>query len=64
MKKLTQRTLSLAIASALCLSAGSALAVDVGVGAKAGTLGAGLDLTLGVTEKINLRGGFNQFSFD
>ncbi len=64
MKKLTQRTLSLAIASAFCLGAGNALAVDIGIGAKAGTLGAGLDLTVGVTEKINLRGGFNQFSFD
>ncbi len=64
MKKLTQRALPLAIASGLCLSTSNALALDIGIGAKAGTLGAGLDLTVGVTEKVNLRGGFNQFSFD
>ncbi len=64
MKTLSQRILMLSIATGLSLSAGNAMAVDIGLGAKAGTLGAGLDLSVGVTPKLNLRGGFNRFDFN
>ncbi len=64
MKTLSQRILMLSIATGLSLSAGNAMAVDIGLGAKAGTLGAGLDLSVGVTPKLALRGGFSQFDFN
>ena len=38
-------------------------AVPVGVAFKASTLGAGMDIAVGVHEKLNLRGGFNFLSF-
>lgn len=35
----------------------------VGIGFKASTLGAGMDIAVGLTERVNLRGGFNFLSF-
>ena len=64
MNALIKRALPLAIASGFALSAGSAMAIDIGLGAKAGTQGYGLDLSAGVTPKLNVRGGFTQFSFN
>ena len=40
------------------------MAADLSIGAKAGTLGYGFDASIPVSEKISLRGGFTQFSFD
>ncbi len=64
MNALIKRALPLALASGLVLSAGNAMALDIGLGAKAGTQGYGLDLSAGVTPKFNVRGGFTQFSFN
>jgi hypothetical protein len=64
MNKLKQRSLTLTLATILAGSAGSAMALDVSMGAKAGTLGYGMDMSIPVSDKIRLRGGFNQFSFN
>lgn len=46
------------------LITGSAYAQGLGVTAKFGTLGAGVELTKGFTPKINGRLGYNTFTFD
>lgn len=53
--------LGAAVAGAMLMSA--AVQADVGVGVKGGTLGTGLELTAGLTESINARVGFNQFTY-
>ena len=37
---------------------------DVGIGAKAGTLGAGVEVIFGLQDDLNLRGGINYIKFD
>ncbi len=54
----------LIIAIALCVVVNSANAVDFAIGANAGTPGLGLNATLGITEKVNVRGVFNYFQYD
>ncbi|MAF82593.1 MAG: hypothetical protein QGG54_01830 [Gammaproteobacteria bacterium] len=56
----------LIIALGLCAAAGSANAVDFALGAQGGTPGLGLNATLGISKKVNVRGVFNlfQYSFD
>jgi len=46
------------LSTTLCSAAG------IGVGAKAGTLGLGIEITKGITSAINGRIGFNSYSFD
>jgi hypothetical protein len=53
----------LAIAIALLGSAGRAQAEGIALGLKAGTLGAGLDLTVGLAPGFNVRAGVQGFSF-
>jgi len=64
MIKSARRPLTLALSSLLLTATSSAMAFDLSVGAKAGTLGYGLDASIPVSEKISLRGGFSQFSFN
>jgi hypothetical protein len=45
----------IALGFGLIFCAGSAQAIDVGVGAKAGINGVGLDLSFGLTKNVNLR---------
>ncbi|HID02348.1 MAG TPA: hypothetical protein EYP18_03925 [Desulfobacterales bacterium] len=56
------------VGSALILLFGSQSAMaesgDVGIGAKAGTLGAGVEIMLGISDDLALRGGFNYIKFD
>lgn len=54
----------LIIAIALYAIAAHVHAVDFAVGANGGTPGIGLNATLGVAEKLNLRGVFNFFEYD
>ncbi len=49
---------------ALCATTNSANAVDFAIGANAGTPGLGLNATLGITEKVHVRGIFNYFQYD
>ncbi|MBD3618316.1 MAG: hypothetical protein HUJ28_02430 [Chromatiales bacterium] len=56
--------LSVASALALLAGAGQAFASDVALGIKGGTQGAGVELTKGLTEKLNLRLDLNGYSFD
>ncbi len=44
------------------LAAGSANADGFGLGVKAGTLGVGIEGTFGLTERLNLRAGVNNYS--
>jgi len=46
----------------LVLAAGAS--ADVGLGVKAGTLGPGVDLTVGLSEALNIRVGWNKFQYD
>ena len=48
---------------ALCAAAGNAHAVDFALGAQAGTPGLGLNATLGISKKVNVRGVFNLFEY-
>lgn len=52
------------IASAIGLSSISAQALDVGVGVKAGTAGAGVDLSVAITKTINVRVFSTSFDVD
>jgi hypothetical protein len=52
----------LAVALALLASAGRSQAQGIALGVKAGTLGAGLDLTVGIAPVLNLRVGAQGFS--
>jgi hypothetical protein len=52
----------LAVAFALMGSAGPSQAQGIALGLKAGTLGAGLDLTVGLAPSLNLRAGVQGFS--
>lgn len=56
--------LSATSALALFALAGPAFSSDVAIGIKGGTQGAGLELTKGLTEKLNLRLDMNGYSFD
>lgn len=49
---------------ALVLFSGTANALDVGVGLKAGTLGAGIDLSVALTKTINLRAAITGVDID
>lgn len=49
--------------SSLALSMPAAHA-ETGMGIRAGTMGFGLDFDVGLTEKLNLRLGYNHFSYD
>lgn len=58
------------LASALCtglaatsLSAHAYEGMGLGVGAKVGTLGYGLELSKGITDYVNVRAGFNTYSY-
>jgi hypothetical protein len=53
----------LALAFALLGSAGRSRAEGIALGLKAGTLGAGLDLTVGLAPALNLRVGAQGFSY-
>lgn len=55
---------AMVVAGCLLQSAGSAMAFDVGVGAKGGTQGLGGELTFKLAESANLRAHFNTFSYD
>jgi hypothetical protein len=46
------------------LSYGAMASADVGVSLKAGTLGAGLDFNVGLTETLNLRLGYSMYDHD
>lgn len=46
------------------LSVGAVANADVGVSMRAGTLGAGIDFNIGVTEKLNVRLGYSAFEHD
>ena len=49
----------------LCVACtASAHAVEVGMGLRAGTLGGGIDLDIGLSDKFNLRFGYNYLSYD
>lgn len=54
----------IAIACGFLLLASNANAVDFGVGAKVGVNGVGVDLTLGLTEKLNLRFGVSAIDIE
>ncbi len=54
----------LIITVVLCAAAGSANAAEFAVGANAGTPGVGLNATLGITEKVNIRGVFNYLKYE
>ena len=43
---------------------GAANAVDVGVGLKVGTVGAGIELSVALSKRINLRAAFTEFDID
>jgi len=58
----TKAVTLLALACALLGSAGRSQAQGFAVGLKAGTLGAGLDLTVGLAPSVNLRVGAQGFS--
>jgi len=50
---------------ATCLLGFGAIAnADVGVSLRAGTLGAGADLNVGLSEKLNLRLGYSMYDYD
>jgi hypothetical protein len=46
------------------LACAAAASADVGVSLRAGTLGAGAELNVGLTEKLNLRLGYSFFDYD
>lgn len=52
------------VAGVMLMGVSAVAHADVGVGIKGGTLGAGLEVTVGVTESINARLGFNQFTYN
>ncbi len=54
----------LPVSVAAIFAVGSANAFDLSVGAKAGTLGYGADISVPVSEKISVRAGFTRFSFN
>ena len=54
----------IAISAGFLLLSSSANAVDFGVGAKAGINGVGIDLTLGLTQNLNLRVGASAIDID
>lgn len=58
------KTLPLSVSVAVALVSGGAHAFDVSMGAKAGTLGYGADVSVPVTDSISVRGGFSKFSFN
>jgi len=60
MKQLT----GIILAITLLLSNANANAVDIGVGLKAGTLGAGVDLSVALTKTINARIGLTSIDID
>lgn len=62
MRKITLRRVTLCAATALMLSAPLAQA-EIGATVKAGTLGLGLELTTDLTENLNLRAGFNNYTY-
>lgn len=59
----SRASILLAVAFALLGSAGRSQAQGVALGVKAGTLGAGLDLTIGLAPVVNLRLGIQGFSY-
>lgn len=50
------------VTAAMLLGASSAVSADVGIGAKASTLGAGVELGASLTDSINARVAFNRYS--
>lgn len=46
------------------LAYGAAASADVGASLRAGTLGAGLEFNVGLTEKLNVRVGYSMFDHD
>jgi hypothetical protein len=60
---MTMRKLAACLA-AIGTCAAAVYGQNVGVTAKVGTLGVGGDLTVGLGSELNLRGGYNWFSYD
>ena len=58
----SRASLLLALVIAALASRGQARAEGIGLGVKAGTLGGGLDLTVGLAPALNLRAGVQGFS--
>lgn len=59
-----RKLIPVAGALALFATAGQAAATDVALGIKGGTQGAGLELTKGISQNLNLRFDVNGYSFD
>jgi hypothetical protein len=57
-----QRFLIGALTAATLAASGGAMAADFGVGVKAGTLGAGVELGMSLTDSISARAGLNSYS--
>jgi len=63
-KRMAVACLAVAVLCATCMAQESRPFSAVGIGVKASLLGAGAEIATPLSRRLNLRGGFNEFSYD